>query len=726
MTSLETDSSNLKMIGLSSSLSLSSDAKEECSTAEKSSISIARAISRGGHGASSKAELSKKEEAVRKTHDKAEEEEEDEVVVEKPEVQKASKPFTSKPPSSTSSSSLKKRKSQAAISKEHNASDDHRPSDREDGFEAVASDDSAGLELDAREHELDAVLEQTGADPETYSGEWTDETLRARGFVDAVIIEDVELRRKPLPISTNRKSIKWSPDVLELVWSRGCIFTSKDVAVCYLCERALIKEKRTCECRKKSTCCCGAWEVEHVLAKHVDISGRHVLGNLLPACVACNSASWKGLLTLVELVQRKGLNPCEWAGDCQDLLTETLLDIRAANDLHDAKVNADAVATNADLRAQLVKQRALNNLDASMLVGIDPDQDWREIEAGGFGTVYETKLKRHQHDGTVNFVPVAVKQINTSTPRDELSFQREVLCLSQLQHPNVPKLYGSFMNEGGGFIVLELFTKPDLNKASQGPRKGHLPYASIFRDVAAALLHMKQVGYLHRDCKLGNILLGENFRAVLADFGESRLVAEIMSRKAGTAWYRAPEIHSGQYGHEVDVSGLGQSVKKVRSDRLTNAQIAEHGGWMDAVIKACTRKNRYQRPTMEQVHRLLKQIASGVEAVINWTEQRVATELATDASANQQADEEERKKRMQIKLEALALAQRRGADAEAAVMAPAPVAAAKAKTRRVASSAVNNSEMKVEYTPGKCQTVIRYGPRKGDTCGRSGQCRYHS
>ena len=156
-------------------------------------------------------------------------------------------------------------------------------------------------ELTKREDELDDILDNFNA---SYSGKLTDEEIKAQGFEDIEQIEDTTFFRKRETLPN-----KIPARVVEEVWKRGCVLTNKDVACCYICDRLLKKDVHRCTCPTKLRDCqgCGAWQVEHVLAKHVDPTGRHVTGNLLPACAFCNCRAWKGTQTLVELVQTKGM-----------------------------------------------------------------------------------------------------------------------------------------------------------------------------------------------------------------------------------------------------------------------------------------------------------------------------------------------------------------------------------------------------------------------------------
>eukprot|EP01117_Protostelium_nocturnum_P000553 TRINITY_DN10620_c0_g1_i1.p1 TRINITY_DN10620_c0_g1~~TRINITY_DN10620_c0_g1_i1.p1 ORF type:complete len:137 (+),score=16.92 TRINITY_DN10620_c0_g1_i1:108-518(+) len=96
-------------------------------------------------------------------------------------------------------------------------------------------------------------------------------------------------RSRRTPVSQS-----WTKEVLDTVWERGCVYTNVSQAYCYMCDTKLEKEHRICVCKSMKNCDCGAWQVEHVIAKSEDFDNFNVLENLLPACASCNSQTWKG------------------------------------------------------------------------------------------------------------------------------------------------------------------------------------------------------------------------------------------------------------------------------------------------------------------------------------------------------------------------------------------------------------------------------------------------
>lgn len=301
--------------------------------------------------------------------------------------------------------------------------------------------------------------------------------------------------------------------------------------------------------------------------------------------------------------------------------------------LHTCIDNDDVLESRQSEDVKHIQQ--LMNIDVTKLDGVI--DDWDTVNSGGYGTVYETTLSVENG----NRVPVAIKYIPLNTPLMECSFRREMLSLSELPpHPNIPKIYGCYTDVNGGYIVLERF-KQDLHGASNGILKRSLKYATIFRDVAKALIHMEQNDYKHRDCKLGNILLDRDGRAVLVDFGKDRFFDKQVTNTADIAANRANEMRSAKYD---DVLALGKTIGAARKC-LTDSQYVHDGRWMELVSDFCTQKDRYARPSMKQVHMLLERIADQNDQ----TDLLFREALEVDIAKNKEADIQERKKRIQEK-----------------------------------------------------------------------------
>lgn len=141
--------------------------------------------------------------------------------------------------------------------------------------------------------------------------------------------------------------------------------------------------------------------------------------------------------------------------------------------------------------------------------------------------------------------------------------QQEVDILSQIDHPNVVKLYEIFDEDDCIYLVLELMVGGELferivEKESYTEKEA----SDTIRPIVDAIRYCHSLGIIHRDLKPENLLYmteeeGSNIK--ITDFGLARFVMDEMATTAcGTPNYVAPEIILGNgYSKEVDYWSIG-------------------------------------------------------------------------------------------------------------------------------------------------------------------------
>lgn len=185
-----------------------------------------------------------------------------------------------------------------------------------------------------------------------------------------------------------------------------------------------------------------------------------------------------------------------------------------------------------------------------------------EAGRGGMGAVWRCLDERLGRE-------VAVKQVGR-LPGDSVTDQaralREARSLAALNHPNVVSVYDAVAEDDHVWLVMEFVQGRSLSAILRD--EGALPpalVASIGAQVADGLAVAHARGTVHRDVKPGNILISDDGRAKISDFGIARTEGEETLTQAGmftgTPNYIAPEVARGrEAGPAADVWALGATL----------------------------------------------------------------------------------------------------------------------------------------------------------------------
>nr|XP_016506753.1 PREDICTED: receptor-like kinase TMK4 [Nicotiana tabacum] len=194
---------------------------------------------------------------------------------------------------------------------------------------------------------------------------------------------------------------------------------------------------------------------------------------------------------------------------------------------------------------------------------------------GGFGVVYKGEL----HDGT----KIAVKRMESGPMGNKgmNEFQAEIAVLTKVRHRHLVALLGSCVNGNERLLVYEYMPQGTLSQhLFEWKELGYKPLTwkervTIALDVARGVeyLHsLAQQSFIHRDLKPSNILLGDDMRAKVADFGLVRNAPDgkysVETRLAGTFGYLAPEYAAtGRVTTKVDVYAFGVVLMEIITGR---------------------------------------------------------------------------------------------------------------------------------------------------------------
>ncbi|MFG6193847.1 protein kinase [Nonomuraea sp. JJY05] len=257
----------------------------------------------------------------------------------------------------------------------------------------------------------------------------------------------------------------------------------------------------------------------------------------------------------------------------------------------------------------------------------------RTIGRGGMGTVWQA------HDEVLGR-DVAVKEV--LPPPDLTDPEREVFAVrtfrearaaGRVAHPGVATVYDVLEERGHPWIVMQLVRSRTLGELvrEDGPMSP-MEAADIGLQLLEALRAAHAAGVLHRDVKPDNVLLAEDGRAVLTDFGiattEDEAPVTSTGVLIGTPAFMAPErAAGGQARPSSDLWSLGVTLYMAvegrspfqRDNPLATLGAVLHAepeplaraGVLGPVLLGLLRKNPAERMSMEEAEQRLAAILTG-------------------------------------------------------------------------------------------------------------------
>ncbi|GGY70410.1 hypothetical protein GCM10011613_13570 [Cellvibrio zantedeschiae] len=148
---------------------------------------------------------------------------------------------------------------------------------------------------------------------------------------------------------------------------------------------------------------------------------------------------------------------------------------------------------------------------------------------------------------------VALKVMNpslTSDPAFSERFQREATIVGQLSHPNIVAIYDIGRAEDLNYIAMDYLPNGSVHDKMINGMTGE-EALRVTKEIANALDHAHEKGYIHRDIKPENILFRADNSAVLSDFGVAKGIVGVsrmthVGTVVGTPHYMSPEQTRGQ------------------------------------------------------------------------------------------------------------------------------------------------------------------------------------
>ena len=200
-----------------------------------------------------------------------------------------------------------------------------------------------------------------------------------------------------------------------------------------------------------------------------------------------------------------------------------------------------------------------------------------KLGTGGMGVVYEAEDTRLPRKVALKFLPDEVADDADATRR----FRREAETIALLSHPHICTIYDIDEHEGRAFIAMECVAGVNLKTYIARHAPDTADVVDLALQIADALGAAHGKGIVHRDIKPGNIIVTEDKRVKVLDFGLARRFrtddtgelglegSTMPGRPMGTANYMAPErILQLPLDPRSDLFSLGVVIYEMATGRL--------------------------------------------------------------------------------------------------------------------------------------------------------------
>ncbi len=246
----------------------------------------------------------------------------------------------------------------------------------------------------------------------------------------------------------------------------------------------------------------------------------------------------------------------------------------------------------------------------------------RQLAFGGSSAIY---LVRDQHN--VKFV---LKEAVIPTDADEelrrksvAMLRREADYLQRLEHPSLSKVLDYFVFEDRHYLLMDHLEGIDLRRLVKEKARPAvadvIDYAKQIADIVA-YLHAQDPPIVHRDLTPDNIILREDGRIAVIDFGAANnFIGTATHTLIGKQAYMPPEQLRGKTEQRSDIYAFGATLHllltgvdpeplAVSHPRSDNADVPQP---LDELVAACTKLELAERPAnMAEVIRQLDELRS--------------------------------------------------------------------------------------------------------------------
>jgi serine/threonine protein kinase len=230
---------------------------------------------------------------------------------------------------------------------------------------------------------------------------------------------------------------------------------------------------------------------------------------------------------------------------------------------------------------------------------------------------------------------VACKVITVSKTKNaevlEKSFLKELSAYVELSGAYILKTYGfaAFKQDENKhyMLIMEYMSRGNLTSLikEQGDQLTLRRRVDMARNIASGLRKIHEHGMIHRDIRLDNILVNENYVAKIGDMGIARTVDPLKQHtKIGCQSFMPPEFYNGTYDQTLDIFTFGLTLNQLFTSKqhafqpLVRDKIAflEKSPIFDDLISRCTAHDPKLRPTAVEIEKTMDLYSAGFNELV--------------------------------------------------------------------------------------------------------------